>query len=276
MRSEPAIIAGISAATLDKHPVDWHWLVEDYAHTRPDRGNFPEFADFNAKLQQPGGFYLGNAAARRTWNTASGRAQFSHHPLPLDLLPEQASRVGDTPDLILQTLRSHDQYNTSLYGLNDRYRGVKGMRKVVFVSPSDIERLGFENGDVVDRFSLWNDGIERKVRCLTLLAYDTPRGQDTAYYPEANPLVPLDSFGEGSYTPTSKFIAIKLRRTTGKRNFSSERAVGLPLRASSGSKRPRVCKKTESGLPTATPTAPSRWRPQGISLLSARRPRSAP
>src|SRR5690606_27331597 len=110
----------------------------------------PGFADFNAKLKQPGGFYLGNAAARRTWNTASGLAQFKHRPLPLDLVPAEASRDGQTPDLILQTLRSHDQYNTTLYGLNDRYRGVKGMREVVFVNPSDLQRLGFENGEVVD------------------------------------------------------------------------------------------------------------------------------
>jgi len=211
MRSEPAIVAGIAAATLGKHPMDWHWLVEDYARIRElIEATIPGFADFNAKLKQPGGFYLGNAAARRTWNTASGRAQFKHHPLPLDLVPAEASRDGQTPDLILQTLRSHDQYNTTLYGLNDRYRGVKGMREVVFVNPSDLQRLGFENGEVVDLISLWDDGIERKVRGFTLLAYDTPLGQAAAYYPETNPLVPLGSFGEGSHTPTSKFVAIKV------------------------------------------------------------------
>jgi len=211
MRSEPAIVAGIAAATLGKHPMDWHWLVEDYARIRElIEATIPDFADFNAKLKQPGGFYLGNAAARRTWNTASGRAQFKHHPLPLDLVPAEASRDGQTPDLILQTLRSHDQYNTTLYGLNDRYRGVKGMREVVFVNPSDLQRLGFENGEVVDLISLWDDGIERKVRGFTLLAYDTPLGQAAAYYPETNPLVPLGSFGEGSHTPTSKFVAIKV------------------------------------------------------------------
>ncbi len=211
MRSEPAIVAGIAAATLGKHPMDWHWLVEDYARIRElIETTIPGFADFNAKLKQPGGFYLGNAAARRTWNTASGRAQFKHHPLPLDLVPAEASRDGQTPDLILQTLRSHDQYNTTLYGLNDRYRGVTGMREVVFVNPSDLQRLGFENGEVVDLISLWDDGVERKVRGFTLLAYDTPLGQAAAYYPETNPLVPLGSFGEGSHTPTSKFVAIKV------------------------------------------------------------------
>ena len=114
------------------------------------------------------------------------------------------------PDLILQTLRSHDQYNTTLYGLDDRYRGVKGMREVVFVNPADIQRLGLQAGQKVDLLSLWDDGIERRVEGFTLLTYDTPPGQAAAYYPETNPLVPLASVGEGSYTPTSKFVAIRV------------------------------------------------------------------
>ena len=127
-------------------------------------------------------------------------------------------------DLILQTLRSHDQYNTTLYGLDDRYRGVKGMRDVVFVNPADIHRLGLEAGQQVDLLSLWDDGIERRVRGFTLLAYDTPLGQAAAYYPETNPLVPLESFGERSHTPTSKFIAIRVLPNTQK--------TGQPLIAS--------------------------------------------
>lgn len=215
MRSEPAIVAGIAAATLEQHPVDWMWLVEDYSRIRDlIESTIPGFAGFNTRLRQSSGFYLGNAAARRTWNTTSGLAQFKDHPLPLDLLPVQARSQGRAPDLILQTLRSHDQYNTTLYGLDDRYRGVKGMRKVVFVNPDDLERLGCEHGEVVDLVSLWDDGVERKVRSFTLLAYDTPLGQAAAYYPETNPLVPLGSFGEQSYTPTSKFVAIRILKKT--------------------------------------------------------------
>jgi anaerobic selenocysteine-containing dehydrogenase len=170
----------------------------------------PGFVDFNDKLAQPGGFYLGNSAARRQWNTSSGKARFIAHELPDDLLPKQVRSQVDAPHLVLQTLRSHDQYNTTIYGLDDRYRGVRGMREVIFVNPEDIRQLGFEEGQKVDILSLWDDGIERRVSGFTLLAYDTPPGQAAAYYPETNPLVPLSSTGEGSHTPTSKFIAIRV------------------------------------------------------------------
>ena len=225
MRSEPAIVAGIAAATLGKRPVDWLWLVEDYARIRElIAATIPGFSGFDHRLHRPGGFYLGNAAARREWSTASGRAEFKAHALPADLLPERARQAGIGADLILQTLRSHDQYNTTLYGLDDRYRGVRGMREVVFVNPADIQRLGLEAGQQVDLVSLWDDGIERRVSGFTLLAYDTPLGQAAAYYPETNPLVPLESFGERSHTPTSKFIAIRVLPNTQK--------TGQPLIAS--------------------------------------------
>ncbi|MBA1275972.1 FdhF/YdeP family oxidoreductase [Stutzerimonas azotifigens] len=214
MRSEPAIIAGIAAATLGAQPVDWLHLVEDYSRIRSlIAATIPGFADFNERLRHPGGFYLGNSAAERHWATPSGRACFSACALPQDLLPQQVRRSGRTPDLTLQTLRSHDQYNTTLYGLDDRYRGVRGMREVVFVNPQDIARLGLAAGQQVDLVSLWDDGLERRVEGFTVLAYDTPPGQAAAYYPETNPLVPLQSVGEGSHTPTSKAIAIVLEPT---------------------------------------------------------------
>ncbi|MBC9249335.1 CbbBc protein [Pseudomonas alcaligenes] len=212
MRSEPAIIAGIANALLGTRPVDWLHLAEDYARIRELIADcIPGFADFNARLAQPGGFYLGNAAASRRWNTEGGKARFLAHPLPEHLLPAEVRSQAEAPHLVLQTLRSHDQYNTTLYGLDDRYRGVRGMREVLFVNPQDIQRLGFVPGQKVDVLSLWDDGIERKVHGFTLLAYDTPAGQAAAYYPETNPLVPLDSYGVGSHTPTSKFIAIRLQ-----------------------------------------------------------------
>ena len=211
MRSEPAIIAGIANALLGPQPVDWLHLIEDYDRIRElIADTIPGFADFNAKLAQPGGFYLGNSAGRRQWNTQGGKARFAAHALPDDVLPQRVRNSGERPDLVLQTLRSHDQYNTTLYGLDDRYRGVRGMREVLFVNPEDIQRLGYQPGQKVDIVSLWDDGIERKVKGFTLLAYDTPKGQAAAYYPEANPLVPLDSYGEGSFTPTSKLVAIRL------------------------------------------------------------------
>ena len=211
MRSEPAIIAGIAHALLGRQPVDWLWLIEDYTRIRElIADTLPGFADFNQRLEQPGGFYLGNAAGARRWDTHGGKARFIAHKLPEHLLPAEVRSQTEKPHLVLQTLRSHDQYNTTLYGLDDRYRGVYGMREVLFVNALDIQRLGFAAGQKVDVVSLWDDGIERRVKGFTLLAYDTPAGQAAAYYPETNPLVPLASFGAGSHTPTSKFIAIRL------------------------------------------------------------------
>ncbi|MDD0995565.1 FdhF/YdeP family oxidoreductase [Pseudomonas sp. TNT2022 ID1044] len=211
MRSEPAILAGIAAATLGSHPVDWNWLVGDYRRIRElIADTLPSFKDFNEKIKNPGGFYLGNSAGARKWNTASGRANFKPNLLPKDLIHERTRSTGVVPDLIMQSMRSHDQYNTTIYGLNDRYRGVKGQRDVLFVNEADIIRLGFKPGQKADIVSLWDDGIERRVKGFTLLAFDIPAGQAAAYYPEVNPLVPLESTGDGSHTPTSKFVAIRL------------------------------------------------------------------
>ncbi len=215
LRSEPAIIAGMAAATLGNHPVDWHWLVGDYSRIRDlIADTLPGFANFNERLQHPGGFHLGNTAAQRVWKTASGKAQFTASILPDDLVNAGVRKMNVTPDLILQTMRSHDQYNTTLYGLDDRYRGVYGMRDVVFVSEADIRKLGMQPGDKVDLVALWDDNRERRVKGFTLIAYDIPEGQAAAYYPETNPLVPLESYGDRTYTPTSKFIAIKVEKAS--------------------------------------------------------------
>lgn len=213
MRSEPAIIAGIAKATLGNRPVDWDALIANYDRIRElIADTIPGFADFNRRVANPGGFHLGNSAGARRWNTASGKANFHHHPLPADLVHAKVRETGQEPHLILQTLRSHDQYNTTIYGLDDRYRGVRGHREVVFANEADIRRLGFEPGEKVDMVSLWSDGVDRRVSGFTLLAYDIPAGQAAAYYPETNPLVPLDSHGVGSHTPTSKFVAIRFEK----------------------------------------------------------------
>ncbi|WP_193166047.1 FdhF/YdeP family oxidoreductase [Microbulbifer hainanensis] len=215
MRSEPAIVAGMARATLGDAPVKWLELVEDYGRIRDlIADTIPGFAGFNQRIKHRGGFYLQNDAALRRWNTPSRRAQLSNHPLPESLVHEDIVRKGRKPDLILQTLRSHDQFNTTIYGLNDRYRGVHGGREVLLANEADIQRLGFSAGDNVDIVSLWADEVERRVRGFTLLTYDVPAGQAVAYYPEANPLVPLESYGEGSFTPTSKFIAVRLEKST--------------------------------------------------------------
>ncbi|PKH26811.1 CbbBc protein [Enterobacterales bacterium CwR94] len=207
-RSETAIVAGIAHATLGSEKVDWLGLAADYNRIRDHiAATIPGFHDFNARCEAPGGFYLGNAAAELRFNTPGNKAAFSAASLPEHLFPQRAQQAPFT----LQTLRSHDQYNTTIYGLDDRYRGVYGQREVLFINAQDIDALGFQAGDEVDIETLWDDGITRRVERFKLVPYAIPRGNLAAYYPETNPLVPLNSFGDGSGTPTSKSIPVSLQ-----------------------------------------------------------------
>lgn len=210
-RSETAIVAGIANAVLSSFKVDWLALAADYNKIRDHiAATIPGFADFNKKCEQPGGFYLGNAAAELRFNTPGGKAHFSAAALPTSLFPQ----LGDVKvPFTLQSLRSHDQYNTTIYGLDDRYRGVYGQREVLFINPEDMSELGYEAGQNVDIETLWNDGITRRVSSFKLVPYNIPRGNLAAYYPETNPLVPLSSFGDGSGTPTSKSVPVKISLT---------------------------------------------------------------
>ncbi|AMO49622.1 formate dehydrogenase [Enterobacter sp. FY-07] len=202
-RSETAIVAGIAHATLGTEKLDWLALADDYNLIRDHiAATLPGFQNFNARCEAPGGFWLGNAAADRRFNTPSGKAEFSAAPLPQSVCPET-----DAP-FVLQTLRSHDQYNTTIYGLDDRYRGVYGQRDVVFMHPDDIQSLGLADGDRINIETCSTDGIVRRVEDFRLVAYNIPRGNLAAYYPETNPLVPLTRFGEGTGTPTSKSIPV--------------------------------------------------------------------
>ncbi|GLS90485.1 oxidoreductase [Psychromonas marina] len=211
MRSEPAIIAGIAEATLSKQPIDWSWVIEDYDRIRTLIAKaIPGFNDMNNKIKQPGGFYLGNSAADKQWQTASKKAQFMTHDLPTHLLPANLRALSKDPVFVLQTMRSHDQYNTTIYGFDDRYRGVYGERKVIFVNHNDISALGFENGQLVDVEALWGDGVERKVYGFKLVEYEIPEGNIAAYFPETNPLVSIDGKGDLSDTPISKAIPVIL------------------------------------------------------------------
>ncbi|MXP53839.1 FdhF/YdeP family oxidoreductase [Pantoea sp. Seng] len=211
-RSETAIVAGIAHATLGSDKIDWLGMADDYNVIRDHIGaTIPGFADFNNKCDIPGGFYLGSAAAELRFNTPSKRAEFSAAALPTSLFPQLGSEV-EVP-FTLQTLRSHDQYNTTIYGLDDRYRGVYGQREVVFIHPDDMASLGFSEGQLVDIETLWNDGLTRRVSGFKLVPYNIPRGNLAAYYPETNPLVPLSSYGDGSGTPTSKSVPVKLALT---------------------------------------------------------------
>lgn len=187
-------------------------MVEDYSRIRDKiEAVFDDFDDFNERIKVPGGFRLRNTASERVWTTSSGRAEFYTHPVPVDTPVHRARGARrDTIVFTLLTTRSHDQYNTTIYGMDDRYRGVFGQRRVVFIHQDDIRALGFRDGDWVDLTTVWDDGHERRAPGFKLVAYDIPRGCLAAYYPETNPLVPLSSIAIAAGTPTSKSIPVVL------------------------------------------------------------------
>ena len=214
LMSEPAIVARLAQATLgSRSRIDWLGLVQDYGLIRDEIEKvFPDFANFNRRVAVPGGFRLRNTASERVWKTAAGKAAFYAHALPQDTAWQRAQqRLPEQRVFTLQTTRSHDQYNTTIYGMDDRYRGVYGQRRVLFIHADDIRALGMKDGDWVNIRTVWDDGQERRADGFKLVAYGIPRGNIAAYYPETNPLVPLDSYAERARTPTSKAIPVVLR-----------------------------------------------------------------
>ncbi|GAB4071104.1 FdhF/YdeP family oxidoreductase [Ancylobacter sonchi] len=210
LRSEIQIIAGIAAATVGSDKVRWAAMADDYDLIRDHISRvIPGFEDYNVRVRKPRGFHLRNAAAEREWNTASGRAQFSAAPLPHEVEHQQVRGRKDT--FVLQTFRSHDQYNTTVYGLDDRYRGVYGERRVVFAHPDDIAAMGVEPNSRIDVIGSDEDGRSRIAEDFRLVAYDIPRGCVAGYYPELNPVVPFTKAGEGSDTPLSKSVVVTFR-----------------------------------------------------------------
>ncbi|MFE8643853.1 FdhF/YdeP family oxidoreductase [Sphingomonas sp. NCPPB 2930] len=211
--SEPAIVARLAHATLGaRSRVDWLGVVADYDRVRDLIAQvFVDFEGFNTRVAVPGGFKLRNTAAERVWATATHKANFYAHALPTDTPVHKArARITDTIVFNLGTTRSHDQYNTTIYGMDDRYRGVFGQRRVVFIHAEDIRALGLKDGDWVDIQTVWDDGQERRADRFKLVQYDIPRGCLAAYYPETNPLVPLESVALTAGTPTSKSIPVVL------------------------------------------------------------------
>jgi formate dehydrogenase major subunit len=205
LRSEAAIVADLADAVFGDDPhVPWRALAADYDTIRDRIARVvPGFSDFNRRVREKDGFTLPHPPRdERRFDTPSGRARFTANRLEVLRVPQGR--------LILQTLRSHDQYNTTIYGLDDRYRGIHAGRRVVFVHPDDIARLGLSDGEMVDLVSEWHDGVERTAAGFRVVAYDTARGCCAAYYPETNVLVPLDSTAEGSNTPTSKSVIVRL------------------------------------------------------------------
>ena len=215
--SEIDIVARMAEATLGSERVDWLALRDDYGLLRDlIAETIAGFDDFNRRIEEPCGFHLENAAAKLRWNTRSGLAEFRPSRLPDSILPDctrHAEQMVDQPVLLLQSLRSHDQYNTTIYGMDDRYRGIKGRRNVVFMNEADARALGLAEEQQVDMAAICNDGRERVVRGFSVIFYEIPRGNIAAYYPETNPLVAIESIGEGSFTPTSKSIPVLVSPT---------------------------------------------------------------
>lgn len=202
--SEPAIVAGLAKAVLgSRSTVNWDNLIADYDRVRDHIERVvPDFENYNQRAKHPGGFYLPNPIRDREFKTKDGLAHFTIHPLPQhELKPGQ---------FLMMTMRSHDQFNTTIYGLDDRYRGIENGRRVVFLNRDDIRLAKLKEGQRVDLISHF-EGEERIARNFTVVPYDIPRRSAATYFPEANVLVPLRHFADKSHTPASKSVVISLR-----------------------------------------------------------------
>ena len=211
--SEPAIVAGIAKATLPENPrAPWDQWVGDYSKVRAAiEKTWPAtFKDLNDKMFQPGGIPRPLAARERKWNTRTGKANFI---TPTQMFAGRPESFGQPGVMQLVTLRSNGQFNTTIYSYEDRFRGVKGTRMVVFMNPADVERLGLAAEESVDLTTAIEDGVERMVRGFRIYPYDIPEGCIGAYYPEANPLVPLSHHDGKAETPAYKAIPVRVSRS---------------------------------------------------------------
>ncbi|MDR6380428.1 molybdopterin-dependent oxidoreductase alpha subunit [Paraburkholderia caribensis] len=210
LRSEPAIVAGMARATLPNSKVAWMELIGDYDKIRDlIEQTVPGFEAFNERIRHPGGFRLPLPPTERQWPTPSGKAIFSVY----DGVKEDADVLGAENVLRLITIRSHDQYNTTIYAMDDRYRGVFGRRDVLFMNESDLEEHGLEHGDLVDIETIVS-GRQLRMKNITAIVYAIAKGSVAAYYPEANVLVPLDYIDKECGTPSYKSVPVKVTRAT--------------------------------------------------------------
>ena len=206
LKSEPMIVCHLADAYFgEESPVRWRWYMESYDNIRWDiERTIPGFDHYNDRVRLPGGFYLPNSSREGNFeNTATGKANFNLANVKPIYLEEG--------ELIMQTLRSHDQFNTTIYGLDDRYRGISNERRVIFMNEYDIKEQGFEEGDRVDLFNHHNDR-ERVAKNFIIIPFSIPKGCTATYFPETNVLVPIDSVAEKSNTPTSKMVILRLRK----------------------------------------------------------------
>jgi molybdopterin-dependent oxidoreductase alpha subunit len=210
-RSEPWIIANLAKATVgDKAAIDWDGMITDYSRIRDKiEETLPgQFKDYNQRIARPGGFRLPVGASERKWDTPTGKANFLFNPD----LKDQDDDAPEKPHLQLMTLRSHDQFNTTVYSNNDRYRGISGERMVVFMNEKDIAGLGLGEGSVIEFAAAAADGIERRVSGFKVVAYDIPVGCCAAYYPETNGLLSLAHRDERSNTPAAKSVPVVITK----------------------------------------------------------------
>jgi molybdopterin-dependent oxidoreductase alpha subunit len=206
--SEVAIISRIAQRAVgDRADIPWAAFEDDYDLVRDRIARVvPGFEDFNARVAKPGGFRLPNPVNEYRYPTPTGKAQFTVNDL--------VDATAPAGHLMLQSLRSHDQWNTIPYALDDRYRGIHNARRIVMVNPDDLTELGIADRSEVDLVSIWQDGTERRAEGFTVVGYPTARGSAASYYPETNVLVPLDSVADVSNTPTSKGIVVRLEHRT--------------------------------------------------------------
>jgi molybdopterin-dependent oxidoreductase alpha subunit len=203
--SEPLIVCGLAKATLgNRSKVNWGLYEQHYDYIRNDiELTIPGFDNYNQRVRKPGGFYLPNGSRERKFNTATGKAQFTqtevtfHKPAP--------------GEYMMMTIRSHDQFNTTIYGLDDRYRGVYNERRIIFMNEHDIAKEGLKAGDVVDLYN-YHGGKERVARKFIIVKFSIPEGCTATYFPETNVLVPIDTTADRSNTPMSKMVILRIKK----------------------------------------------------------------
>ena len=205
LMSEAVIVCNLAKHVLGtSSKVNWDLYATNYDHIREAiEKTIPGFQNYNQRVRIPAGFYLPNDSREGKFNTFSGKANFTVSDIEF--------QQHEADELVMMTVRSHDQFNTTIYGLNDRYRGVSNERRVIFMNAADIAARGLHGGDIVDLFNFHN-GVERIARKFLIIEFNIPKGCAATYFPEANVLVPIDSVAERSNTPTSKYIVLKVRK----------------------------------------------------------------
>lgn len=200
--SESVIVCKMAEATLAKSKTTWSLYAQNYDYIRNDiEKTIPGFTNYNVRVREKGGFYLPNGSRVGKFNTNTQKANFSVANVPFHQLNKN--------ELLMMTIRTHDQFNTTIYGLDDRYRGIYNERRVILMNEKDIAALGFKHGDVVDIKNNFG-GMERVAKKFMVIKYQIPEQCTATYFPETNVLVPIQSVADKSNTPTSKFVTITL------------------------------------------------------------------